>query len=180
MDYIKLSKEIAYALRHKPEEYNLSLDVEGYALIDDLLEGINNKHKYSKVITIDDINEVIRISDKKRLEISGEYIRALYGHSIDTKIEKQEIMPPDILYHGTTHKAIDSILKEGLKPMNRQYVHLSKDIDMAIRVGKRRDNDPIVLEIDAKKAYEDGIKFYKGNYDVILVDFLPYIYNYNK
>ena len=37
MDYIKLSKEISYALRHKPEEYNLSLDEEGYVFINDLL-----------------------------------------------------------------------------------------------------------------------------------------------
>ena len=70
MDYIKLSKEISYALRHKPEEYNLSLDEEGYVFINDLLNSINSKNHYSKTITIDDIYEVIRISDKKRLDIN--------------------------------------------------------------------------------------------------------------
>ena len=30
MDYLKLSKEISYILRHHPEEYNLTLDEFGY------------------------------------------------------------------------------------------------------------------------------------------------------
>ena len=35
--------------------------------------------------------------------------------------------PPDVL----------SILREGLKPMTRQYVHLSADIETALSVGAR-------------------------------------------
>ena len=32
MDYTKLSKEISYALRHAPWEYELELDEEGFVL----------------------------------------------------------------------------------------------------------------------------------------------------
>lgn len=173
MDYIKLSKEISYALRHKPEEYNLSLDEEGYVFINDLLNSINSKKHYSKTITIDDIYEVIRISDKKRLDINNDMIRALYGHSVETVIQKEEAIPPDVLYHGTTHKAIELIMNEGLKSMNRQYVHLSTDIETAKLVGSRRDNNPIVIKIDAKKAYENGLNFYYGNDNVWLSNELP-------
>ena len=88
-------------------------------------------------------------------------------------ISKEKVVPPDILYHGTTHKALDSILSTGLKPMNRQYVHLSVDTDTAVQVGKRRDNDPVILVIDAKNASNNGILFYKGNDKVILSDFIP-------
>ena len=43
--------------------------------------------------------------------------------------------------------------------MSRLYVHLSEDIETAEKVGKRHGN-PIILKIDSKEMYEDGIKFY--------------------
>lgn len=173
MNYIKLSKEISYALRHAPEEYELELDEEGYVSITKLLDSLNKKNKYEREIVKEDIEHIIEISDKKRLEIIDNKIRALYGHSIPNKIIKEKAIPPDTLYHGTAHKFIDSILKNGLLPKSRQYVHLSLDIETAIDVGKRRDDDPIILEIDAKKAYQDGISFYIGNDKVWLSDSVP-------
>ena len=91
-------------------------------------------------------------------------------------ISKEPVIPPDILYHGTTHKALDAIMNDGLKPMGRQYVHLSVDTETAVQVGKRRDNDPVILKIDALKAYNDGVRFYKGNDKVILADHVPQQY----
>lgn len=76
-------------------------------------------------------------------------------------------------YHGTTHKALNAILNDGLKPMSRQYVHMSFDIDTAVQVGKRRDDVPIILVIIANRAYVDGINFYKGNNKVVLADYIP-------
>jgi putative RNA 2'-phosphotransferase len=169
MDYIELSKEISYALRHHPEEFNLKLDDKGYTKIDDLLDAINKSHKFSKVIKLEDINYILNTSDKKRWEIKGDFIRATYGHSIEKEIEHIEAIPPDILYHGTSHKYLNNIMVEELKPMERQFVHLSEDKSIAIQVGKRRDDDPIVLEINSRAAYEDGLKFYKENNGVWLV-----------
>ena len=172
MDYTKLSKEISYALRHAPWEYELELDSEGFVHVKQLINAINESSNYERPITIRDLEHIIEISDKKRHEIQGDKIRALYGHSIPMHISKDVIVPPDVLYHGTTHKALDSILNAGLKPMGRQYVHLSVDTDTAIQVGKRRDNDPVILVVDAHKAYADGISFYKGNDKVILADYV--------
>ena len=49
----------------------------------------------------EDILHVMEISDKKRLEIVDDKIRALYGHSIPMHIKKLEAESPAILYHGT-------------------------------------------------------------------------------
>ena len=172
MDYIKLSKEISYALRHAPWEYKLELDSEGFVYVEQLINAINESSNYERPITIRDLEHIIGISDKKRHEIQGDKIRALYGHSIPMHISKDVIVPPNVLNHGTTHKALDSILNAGLKPKGRQYVHLSVDTDTSIQVGKRRDNDPVILVVDAHKAYADGIGFYKGNDKVILADYV--------
>ena len=173
MDYIKLSKEISYALRHAPWEYELELDPEGYVSIEQLLAALNEDSKYDREITVDDLNHIIDISDKKRHEIQGNRIRALYGHTVPMHISKEPIVQPDILYHGTTHKALVKIMEEGLKPMKRQYVHLSVNTDTAVRVGKRRDPNPVILRIDAVRAYSEGVVFYSGNDKVILADNVP-------
>ena len=173
MDYVKLSKEISYALRHAPWEYELEMDEDGFVLIEQLLSEINLSNEYGKKITKDDLLNINSNSEKKRWEIVDDKIRALYGHSFPLKIRKATGTPPDILYHGTSHKAINEILTNGLLPMSRQYVHMSTTVDMAITVGKRRDNNPIILKINARKAFADGLKFYVGNEYVWLCDFVP-------
>lgn len=172
MDYLGLSKEISYALRHAPWEYELELDHEGWVPIKQLLNAFNRTEMWDN-LTPNDLQNMIYLSDKKRHEIMDDKIRALYGHSVPMKILKEERKPPKILYHGTVHNFIESILKNGLKPKLRQYVHLSQDIETAVQVGRRRDAEPIILMIDAEKAYEHNIKFYYGNEKVWLADDIP-------
>jgi putative RNA 2'-phosphotransferase len=82
---------------------------------------------------------MIARSDKIRFELKDDKIRALYGHSstLCIKVNKIPSKSPTILYRGTSHLVIDPIMSEGLRPMNRQYVHLCTDENTAIQVGKR-------------------------------------------
>lgn len=173
INYTELSKEISYALRHAPWEYELELDSEGFVLIEQLLSALNESDQYDRDITKSDLEHIIATSEKKRHEIIGEKIRALYGHSVPQIIQKVPGIPPTILYHGTTHKAFASIMKEGLKPKQRQYVHLSVDTEIAAQVGKRRDSAPVILQINTEKAKTAGARFYIGNEQVWLCDFIP-------
>ena len=54
-------------------------------------------------------------------------IRANQGHSVPVDVELEEWQPPQYLYHGTAERFLDAIMAEGLKLMNRLYVHLSKE-----------------------------------------------------
>lgn len=174
MDYIKLSKKISHMLRHAPLKYGLELDNDGFVPVEQLLGAINKNGEYSVTVTSDDIQHIIDTSDKKRLEMTDGKIRALYGHTVKGRIHMETVIPPDILYHGTSHKACIKIMTEGLKPMKRQYVHLSSDIDTAVLVGKRKEKCPIILTVDAKRANADGVIFYRSGYDkIILSDFIP-------
>ena len=173
MKLTDLSKEISYALRHAPQEYELELDEEGFVPIDQLLHAINEGGNYDRAVTKDDLEEIIRTSEKKRHEIVGDKIRALYGHSVPQFIKKEEGVPPNVLYHGTTQEALASIKKNGLVPMQRQYVHLSIDSEMADSVARRKKKDIAILLIDTEAARKDGIKFYVGNDKVWLADQIP-------
>lgn len=170
MDYIELSKEVSYALRHAPWEYELELDEEGFVPVDQLLDALNDKTDYGRKVTRADLEHVIATSEKRRHELSGDSIRALYGHTTPQRILKRQAEPPTTLYHGTPHRSLPSIMEEGLLPMQRQYVHLSPDIATATRVGRRRDATPAILKVDAARAWADGVPFYVGNDKVWLAD----------
>jgi putative RNA 2'-phosphotransferase len=161
---IRLSKKLAYILRHNPEEFGITLDSEGYASLDEILKELG--------VTKSDVLEVIEKTEKRRFEIKENKIRALYGHSIPIDLKHHEIEPPDELYHGTERKTVPTILEEGLKPMGRNYVHLSKTKEDAMVVGLRRDTSPAILVIKAKEAWEAGVKFFDAG-DVVLTEYIP-------
>lgn len=168
----ELSKEISYALRHAPWEYELEMNEEGWVPVEQLLDALHRTEKWSSICEAD-LNEMIEKSEKKRHEFADGKIRAFYGHSMPMKILKEEKMPLNVLYHGTARRFLESIIKNGLLPQSRQYVHLSQDIETAENVGKRHDDKPCILIIDAKTAWNDGVKIYFGNEKVWLADAIP-------
>lgn len=179
---VKLSKTISYALRHRPEEFGLKLDSEGWVNISDLISSLKS-HSPSTSVTKEDIDTIINESEKKRFEISGEKIRATYGHSVERKIEFEESVPPDKLFHGTSFEAAKKIYadKEGILPMERQYVHLSSDVDTAIIVGKRHmkhcAGDVVLFTVDAKRMHDDGFRFiHSANDGTWMCDRVPFKY----
>ncbi len=171
MDNAKLSKIISHALRHEPHLYNLTLDIDGWVSLSDLIISLNNK---GLNVNNETIIDMVEKSEKKRHQIIDGKIRAYYGHSLTEKIIKNKEIPPDILYHGTISFNIDSIMFKGLLPQQRQYVHLSMDIETAQKVGARRNGDVKILSIKAKEAYTKGnINFYKEENSIWLSDAIP-------
>ena len=74
-----------------------------------------------------------------------------------------------------TDIAICEHVLEGLKPMSRQYVHLSGDIETASKVGERHGN-LYIINIDAEQMYKDGYKFYLSDNGVYLTKSVPVKY----
>ncbi len=166
-----LSKLITKVLRHTPADFGIVLDPEdGSCPVDSLLEAIQAQPKWSWVKT-EDIEQVVHNSDKQRFEIEGGRIRARYGHSHD-KVRYAPGEPPTILYHGTNKKALPSIMKEGLRPMSRQYVHLSEGTHFATLAGSRR-GELVILKVDTGHAKQLGITFYYAGNEVWLADRVP-------
>ena len=73
---------------------------------------------------------------------------------------------------GQDAKGRFEILKEGLKPMRRQFVHLSKSQEDAFCVGLRHTQKPAILKIFARKAYLEGTEFFKES-NTYLAKFIP-------
>jgi putative RNA 2'-phosphotransferase len=151
------------------------MDKNGWVNIKEL---IDNAQRYKNIhLNNDLIKIIVETNDKQRYIISddGKRIRANQGHSIAVDLGLESKVPPDILYHGTTSRFLESIMKEGLKSMKRQYVHLSPTEEIALTVGKRHGK-PIILYINTKNMYEDGCKFYLSENKVWLVKEVPVKY----
>ncbi len=164
-----LSKFMSFVLRHRPENFGLRLDPFGFVNIRDLLSVLQNRYGN---VQLSDIQRVVEDCPKGRFQIEGEKIRARYGHSVDVQLDTQPSEPPQYLYHGTSPTMKNSILEQGLKPIKRRYVHLSKSKDEAFKVGGRKSKNPVAFSIKAKEAFETGIKFYDMGM-VVLSEFVP-------
>lgn len=164
---VNLSRELSYLLRHNPLSKNLHMDNHGWVRISELLSNDSN-------FTIDILKEIVTTDEKQRYDISddGLYIRANQGHSIPVDLELKPIVPPDILYHGTVDRYLDSILKNGIVKGNRQYVHLSENYETAFSVASRRKGMSVTLEVQSGKMYKDGIMFYRSKNGVWLTDYV--------
>lgn len=172
---VKLSKFLALLLRHQPERFGLKLDDEGWASLPEVLEILQGLPNFRWATRADVLELVEKGSGdgKRRFEVVGERIRARYGHSVSLSGEPQPCTPPPRLYHGTSPQALKFIRAEGLRPMRRQYVHLSADVETAIRVGARRTPKPIVLTVRADEASAAGIPFYQADASVYLAKAIP-------
>ena len=166
----RISKLMSLMLRHDPAKFGLSLDANGFASFAEVARAVDKKLRADPR----EIRQVVRESDKQRFEIAGdgaeEKIRARYGHSVEGSVEYEPVEPPEVLYHGTSRAAVESIRREGLKAMSRQRVHLSADQEMALTVGRRHDPRPVILTIRALEAHRAGEKFYSPQEPVFLAD----------
>jgi putative RNA 2'-phosphotransferase len=165
------SRFLTLILRHKPSVIGLTLDKNGWIKVPDLIDGCA-KHK--TFVDINLLKKLVAECPKQRFSFNeqGDAIRANQGHSIPIDLELTEQVPPDILYHGTVEASLDLIFSSGIKKMNRQYVHLSSDLNTASIVGARRGH-PVILKIKSKELYRNGYKFFVSDNNVWLTDYVP-------
>lgn len=159
-----LSKKMSFALRHRPEQFNLALDAEGWVE----LETFANRLETSVEI----VQQVVAQDSKQRFTIHNGKIRAAQGHTIPVSIKFATPTPPEILWHGTTEEAIPAIMKTGLLPMQRQHVHLSATREQAEIVGSRRKGKLVLLKVETA-ALRRHTKLMMAENGVWLADFVP-------
>lgn len=174
----KLGSTLCGVLRHNPESIGIAMDKQGWVNAGELIKKFNAYYHNKKFyLSMPVLMEVVRTDDKQRYGLKGIgsnlMIRCRQGHSIPwLEMDYQEVAPPDVLYHGTITTFLESIMDEGLRPMSRQKVHLSKDIPTARKVAERRHGKgtPVILQVDAAQMAADGMTFYLADNGVWLAD----------
>ena len=170
-EIIRTSKFISLILRHEPERVGLTLDSAGWVSVDELLQAINRE---GIRLSLEQLRHIVDTSDKKRFAFSddGALIRANQGHSVEVDLQYAPQTPPELLYHGTAMRFLDSIREKGLLKMDRHHVHLSAEMAVTLKVGARHGK-PVLLTIRSGEMHRAGFVFYCSTNKVWLVDHVP-------
>lgn len=168
---VNTSRWMSKVLRHAPESAGLRLDEAGWVDVDALLAAAARAGMTLDRPTLD---RVVRENDKQRFALSpdGRRIRASQGHSVNVELGLEPQAPPEVLYHGTAERSLESIRGGGLRPGTRTHVHLSADEETALAVG-RRHGRPVVLRVLAGRMHAAGHAFYRSDNGVWLTDAVP-------
>lgn len=153
----RISRFLSYLLRHRPKEYPIAFDRYGFAPWSEVIDIVSERFQE---VTEEQICAVVAGSEKQRFELKDGKVRATYGHSFPVDLGLEPVEPPPQLYYGTARDLAQSILRKGLRPRDRQYVHLSSSATEAIAVGRRRDPTPAIIVVYAMAASAEGVRFF--------------------
>ena len=168
----RITRSLAYMLRHQPDQFDLELDRFGYADVVEVVQALNER--LDEPIEEEDIEDAVQAGASTRYEITDGKIRALYGHSIDVE-PGESAKPPEFLYVGLPVRDAERALKTGLRGGRRRFLHLALTEESAGETGRRLAKEYTLVEVHALDAWEEGINFYDRK-SLFLSDTIPTAY----
>lgn len=166
----QLEKLISYILGRRPDEFGLVLDDQGFVRLKDLLKVISEEPGW-RYVRKSHIHEVLMISSEKSFVLENDKIKAVCRD--DALNPREEIVPPKLLYHCVRRKAYPIVCKQGVIPLGQPRVLLATTEELAQRMGKRRDPVPVLLTVQARRAFEAGVRFSQQGEFIYVTDHVP-------
>ncbi|NLD38807.1 MAG: hypothetical protein GX654_18255 [Desulfatiglans sp.] len=146
---------MVYILGHSPHEFGIVPDPEGFVAIKDLVRVMHEEPDMPHA-SEGSINEVLVSGERGIFETDGKNIRALSRHWVlDTTLQTTDI--PSILFTPVRRRAHVSVIENGLIKREDHFYILSPDKEMAERIGKRKDQMPVLIEVMSRRAVHDGV-----------------------
>lgn len=171
-----LGRVLTGILRHFPDRYQLSMDPQGWVALPQIVRAISQRHPAYHWLRTAHLVAIVETDAKGRYEVRDDRVRATYGHTVEIQLDLPTENIPDQLFYPVTPDEAGIVLEVGLKPSDRRKVHLSKTAEDARAAGAVRTPEPIILEVDAKRARQEGLVIMKAGKSVYLVDQVPATY----
>ncbi|MBN1389206.1 MAG: RNA 2'-phosphotransferase [Candidatus Thermoplasmatota archaeon] len=170
-----LGRILAGILRHFPEKFGLDMDEEGFVDIYKMVSAIKRKRgDRMRWLRPTHIIGLVETDPKGRYQVDSNHVRATYGHSIELSMSLPTDNIPERLYYPSDPGEVDQLLKNGLHPVDRTMVHLSKTWNDAYEAGIHREGpDPVIIRIDAEGAQNNGIIIQRAGKTVFTVEEIP-------
>jgi putative RNA 2'-phosphotransferase len=167
---IQLEKLLKYILERRPDEFGLVTSPEGFVKIKDLLKAIGEDAS-GRSIRRSDIDEVGISCYPPPFEIQDNWIRGRDRTHLPRRVPAAN--GPKVLFAAVRQKAYYHILEKGLTPSGRHHVILAANRDMALRLGKRIDPEPLIVAVNLSQARQKGVRFYSAGKDLFCADAIP-------
>ncbi|MFC1869324.1 RNA 2'-phosphotransferase [Thermodesulfobacteriota bacterium] len=153
-----IGRLMVYILGHRPYEFGLVPDTEGFVTYKELVWAIHEEPGWGYVRQ-GNINEILSGKDRALFQSEGNRIRAVDKRwKLDLDRPAQSL--PKILFTGIRRKAHPVVLEKGLRLIEGECHVLSPGRKMAERIGKRRDQEPVLVEVMSGTALKEGVVFY--------------------
>jgi putative RNA 2'-phosphotransferase len=166
----QLEKIISYILGRNPAEFGLVPDPDGFVKIKEFLKVVQEE-KGLKHIRRSSIDEILISVPDPLIEIRGNQIRSKAFQTPSVYPKAVDI--PKILFTCVRRKAYAYIIENGIFPMGFSHVILSSNSDMAEKIGRRRDPEPVRLSVQTQKCMDKGIIFYSAGEILYLAESIP-------
>ncbi len=166
----QFAKFSAYVLGRRPDEFGLVLNDNGYVKIKEFIQAVTETDGWRHVRN-SHINDMLLMLNNPPVEVDQKLIRAKDRSRLNHYIACKN--PPKLLYVCISHKSYLSVLDKGVHPTAHANIICSKDQQMAERISRRRDNQPIVLTVHVRKMLGRELTFLHAGELLFLTDFIP-------
>ncbi len=168
----QLAKFLAYLLGRRPDEFGLVPDRDGYVKIKDLLKSLSEEDGW-KYVRRSNLDEILLTLDDRPFEIDDNRIRAADRSALPQSAPADvENMPP-LLYTCIRKKAYPAVAGKPVRPSNVHGVLLTPDQDMALRIGRRIDSNPVMLTIHVQTCIDSGTLFMQSGEQLYTAPEIP-------
>jgi putative RNA 2'-phosphotransferase len=167
----RVGRMMAGILRHFPERFNLTMDGRGWVDLEEFTNAIkDSRDNYRRWLRREHIVALVETDEKGRYQIDGGMVRATYAHSVNVNLDDLPEANVDKLYFPVAEEELDVVLEAGLRPSDRNMIHLSATPDKAYSAGRVHIPDPILLEVDVKGASDAGNFIFRAGKAVYVTD----------
>jgi putative RNA 2'-phosphotransferase len=166
----KLSKLLVYILGHRPDEFGLAPDREGFITFKEVLWALHEEPGWGYVRQ-GHINEVLMGKDRALFEASEKAIR-VQDPRWRLNLEEPCVALPALLFCPVRKIAHLHVMEKGLRKSDDGFLVLTPEKEIATRIGQRRDRNPVLLEISTQNAHRSGNPFFSFG-DLFLTREIP-------
>jgi len=152
-----LARMLAYLLGRRPDEFGLVLAAGGWVTVKQLLQALHAEPGFTRVRR-EDLERLAALVSPAPLEVAGERVRSLAPPAPELRREAGA-PPPSLLYLAISPQIHVRVWEDGLKPPGGRELVLARRPEMALRLGQRRDNHPVLVTVAAQAAAKGGTAF---------------------
>ncbi len=165
----QLAKTLSYILGYRPDEFGLVLSESGFVKIKDLIKAICEEEGW-RHIRRSHIDEMLYTLPDPPVEADDTHIRAKRRERLRAASPAEN--PPKLLYTAIRRRAHLHTASRGISPGALPHVVLSSEPEMALRIGKRVDRDPVMLTVRVQEAIAMGTRFLQAGESLFLAEFV--------
>ncbi len=166
----QLAKFIDYILSRRPDEFGLVADADGFFKIKELIKALNEEDGF-RYVRRSHLHEILITLPDPSFEMTDKLIRSKFRERLPQR--SVALDAPKLLYTCVRQKAYPHVSNKGIRPTGFAHIVLSSDIDMAERIGKRFDREPVVLHVNVQQSEIQGVVFLRAGEALYLADYIP-------